>query len=223
MVAMFAALMFVMSQGTRTGQAELSSGQSELAAAEIIEYMNQVANTMKTLEISGCDPLEIDFSSGVYKNDVGTELNAAPAGAKPECGMFNPAGGGINAVTFEKYTDPNQILVSGAMSGHLGFRYKQATYNGDHIGTNASDLFLHMRGMQTKVCLAVMNKLRTSSTAVTSLTTITSTNASGNTWTMGTPGSLTPLAMPIPGRILAYLHPSDPTTGCAIGMLIKVN
>lgn len=87
-VALFAALSYAVSRGNRGGSSALTDEQAKLAAQEIIEYGNTVANAVQKLRLRGCSDTEISFEhNGAFVNGGAPGDNS--------CHVFNLNGGGL--------------------------------------------------------------------------------------------------------------------------------
>ena len=90
-VALFAALSYAVSRNN-TGSTDIfTDEQAKLAAQEIIEYGNTVANAVQKLRLRGCSDTEISFENDV----VGGYINANSP-IDNSCHVFHVDGGGIN-------------------------------------------------------------------------------------------------------------------------------
>ena len=54
LIALLAALAYAVSQGTRSGQNNLSKQQADLIASDVINYANAVRSATRNLQIKGC-------------------------------------------------------------------------------------------------------------------------------------------------------------------------
>ena len=97
MVALFAALTYTMSEGSRTGESQLGDQQAGLAATEILDYGRNIKNAVQQLLINGCSDTEISF-----ENDVVAGYTNANAPTDKSCHVFHPNGGGM------RYQGPNE-------------------------------------------------------------------------------------------------------------------
>ena len=87
-VALFAALSYAVSRNN-TGSTDIfTDEQAKLAAQEIIEYGNTVANAVQKLRLRGCSDTEISF-----ENDI---IDGYENGTNTSCQVFHVDGGDIN-------------------------------------------------------------------------------------------------------------------------------
>ncbi len=92
-IVLFAALSFVMSQGFRSGEGQVSGSKADLAASEIITYANTVRDAVKHLQINGCN---LYGGISFYHTAFQTPSIYTMAGVPDTCNVFSPSGGGIN-------------------------------------------------------------------------------------------------------------------------------
>jgi hypothetical protein len=150
-VALFGALSFVMSDGSRVGQGMVGSEQDKLAASEILNYAGQVRDAVKMLRVKGCSDTQISFHSALTPNNNNTN---APADFS--CHVFHQKGGGMNFVMPPGiYTQQRAPVVS--------FDANSCVYN---IGTGTTscdvanvDLLIDMLPLTRDVCVAINNAL----------------------------------------------------------------
>ncbi len=158
-VALFAALSFTVSQGSRTGGQNISREQAELAATEILDYATALRRAVQELQINGCSDTEIDFGNNVYERyddtkiePVGDNTNAPSDGS---CGVFNPNGGSLNPVIFAR-TNPSITISSLFKTGH-GSSAERDILGIGNDGEN--DLTFHFADIDNSICLAFNDKL----------------------------------------------------------------
>lgn len=134
MIALFAALGYAMSQGTRSGVTSISDQQADLAATEILQYASQVKDAVRQLQINGCDIRKISFKDTL---NYTTENPNSPADGS--CHVSHPNGGGIE--------------VSGTNIRLYNFFINRIT----GVGTTDADIFIYNRDIESKTC-ASLNK-----------------------------------------------------------------
>lgn len=217
-IAMFAGLTFALTQGMRSGESNLTKEKANLAATEMIEFMNKVKQAVDTLIIDGCDPLNIDFTNSVYLRINGSSIETAPAGTTPNCKVFDPSGGGIYAVDFSEYagtgypTAPN----TGPAPAIAAARYVDSG-----LGTTENDLAYVFYFINLDVCLSILNKVD-GSTVHSEIPLVAFDNAGTDSFTVGTAGTLTPLTLPSSSRVWAVKKVSN-NNYCYAGIILKVN
>ncbi len=158
MVTLFAALGYAVSQGSRGSTAQLSEQQAQLGATEILDYARQIKDTVRQLQINGCDETEIDHGNTIYKQEngtnnyaPGTNLNAPPDGS---CGIFHTNGGSLRPRIFDN-VEPTP---SGATlaSGHATLTDRDIL----GIGTDGElDTVFVISGINQQICVAINNSL----------------------------------------------------------------
>lgn len=217
-IAMFAGLTFALTQGMRSGESNLTQEKANLAATEIIDFLNKVKQTVDTLIISGCDPLKIDFTSDVYTRVNGTLIETAPSGTTESCKVFSPSGGGINPVKFSEYTGTGYPTIATAPIPGVA----SAKYADSGLGTSTHDLVYLFYYINLDICLAILNKVSNTGNSYTEVPVNDFTTAGSNSYTMGTPGTLTALTIPASSRIWAVKkNVSD--NFCTTGIIMRVN
>lgn len=122
MVGLFAALAFIMSDGTRGGAKGLTEQQARLVATEILNYTSSMKRAVQQLQINGCSDEQIDFGNNIYKNAI-TGLDLQPVGANTaapsdgSCGVYHQNGAGLRPIIFD-LPDPTPSGTS-TTSGHF--------------------------------------------------------------------------------------------------------
>ncbi|HPD83787.1 MAG: hypothetical protein R3D88_06700 [Alphaproteobacteria bacterium] len=110
MIVLFAALGYALSQGTRTGEQNLSEYQLSLAASEILEHMGTLKEAVRVLKIEGCEDTDISFEN----TTVAGYANAG-APADKSCHVFDPNGAGLS------YRKPNPEFLDSNFSAQNGY------------------------------------------------------------------------------------------------------
>ncbi len=152
LVALLAALAFAVSQGTRSGTQNLTSQQVDLAASDLMNYMNLVKNAVRDLRIRQCTENEISFDganiSGTYNNTNSPTDNS--------CHVFHPSGGG------RLYQSPSeQILDSSFSAGnHFGEYFFSSHTTIENVGENAlDDLIMVLSWVNEDICAEINQRL----------------------------------------------------------------
>ena len=83
-VALIAALSYVVSRGQRGNTSTLTDQQARLAAQEIIDYGNDLANAVQKLRLRGCTDTQVSF-----ENNIVTEYTNPNAPADKSCHVFD--------------------------------------------------------------------------------------------------------------------------------------
>ena len=166
MVALFAALNYAVSRGSRSGGATISKEQAAVAATEIIDYARLVKQTVQTLQINGCSDTEISFENtkvAGYTNPNAPSDNS--------CHIFDLAGGGINyLIPKDDWMDG---LATSEASGHYETWYTTAQNWITGLGTddvasactggggdnNCYELITGVPFIKKDVCVAINKKL----------------------------------------------------------------
>lgn len=142
-VALLAALSWFVMQGSRTGSSSLTSEQASLAASEIIEYGNTVAQAVQKLKLRGCSDIEISF-----ENTIDTNYTNGSSPSDKSCHIFDLNGGAINFVTAN-----SSWLTSGTTAWRFsGSKNNSGTKSGD------GDLVAYL-SVNPEICSAINDKL----------------------------------------------------------------
>lgn len=145
-IALFAALSYAVSRNNSGSTNIFTDEQAKLAAQEIIEYGNTVANAVQKLRLRGCSDTEISFQNNI----VGGYINTPPSPADNSCHVFETNGGNIN---FNLSNDAAYIfsgsqLISNAGDGAIG------------------DLAIYLRDVPNDVCSRINQSLNITSNNV---------------------------------------------------------
>ncbi len=162
MVALFAALNFAITKGTRSGGASISKEQAALAATEILAYAEAMKRAVQTLQINGCSDTEVSF-----ENPVVAGYEHTPP-ARNECKIFHPDGGGIN------YLGPEEDWLDGVNTGKTVYKSWYANENnavsrlGKPLGSggvcvsgiaDCNELMIGIPYIKKEICIAINKKL----------------------------------------------------------------
>ena len=160
-IAIFAALNFAITSGSRTGTQNISKEQARLAATEILDYARAIKQAVQTLQINGCSDTDISFENSVV---AGYE-HTPPA--RDECKVFHPAGGGLNYLKPEEewmdgtsVTENNyQTWFTNSRSHIIGLGIDS---NGGACSSGTGDckeLITGIPFIKKEICMAVNKKL----------------------------------------------------------------
>ena len=110
-VFLFGALAAVFMRGARTGQINLTSGQSKLIAQELLDYAGVLERTSLKLTQRGCAPSQLSYVG------LNADCSANPLGPNDNsCNVMHANGGGISAPPIPTSIPNLQIRVSGGTS-----------------------------------------------------------------------------------------------------------
>jgi len=140
-VALFAALSYAVSRNNTGSTNIFDEEQAKLAAQEIIEYGNTVANAVQKLRLRGCSDTEISF-----ENDL-SSIDYSNTGSPTDesCHIFKSNGGNI------AYMSPPEISQTYEDSEGIFFQnlYNQYRFTGngaiENVGTDAAELIMFNR------------------------------------------------------------------------------
>lgn len=157
LVALMAALAYVITQNTRTGQNNISKQQADLLASDVLNYANAVRTATRNLQIKGCAFGEggISFESNLFENPTHYEI--PESFEDKSCHIFHGNGGGVSW-----QAPPPELQDIGTteyiIAGNIGI-----DGIGSDIDDNSSDdmaVELTIRGIVPKeVCLAINRKI----------------------------------------------------------------
>lgn len=153
MVALFAALSYAVSQGSRSGTQSISDEQAGLAVTEILDYASAVKRVVQELQINGCSDTEISFENTVVSGYINPN-----APTDNSCHVFHPTGGGL------QYLPPNTEWLDITKSGDSA--YGNYTITGaarvENINTSDPDLNLILPLVNSKICSKINEKINLS-------------------------------------------------------------
>ncbi|MFP4313580.1 MAG: hypothetical protein ACLFR0_04550 [Alphaproteobacteria bacterium] len=155
-IVLFAAISFVMSRGFRSeGTSKISDRQAELAAADILSYIQRVERGISRVRRSNIS--ENDISLEFDGNFVNANCDAPADAAFPDCQVFNARGGRVSVVpppanandgTDWHFTGHTCIADIGNGDG---------TCEGDSISNE--ELLMVLRNVDQNVCEALNERL----------------------------------------------------------------
>jgi len=160
-IALFAALNYAVSKGTRSGATTITKEKAAVAASEIIDYGRALKQAVQTLQINGCSDTDVSFQ------------NAVVAGyshiADTSCHVFHPNGGGMN------YLVPHDEWVDGVNTAQTHYQTWYTTSNSwvlglgtDGSGSNCSggagdsscrELITGVPFIREEICIEINKKL----------------------------------------------------------------
>lgn len=156
---LFAALSFTMSRGFRSeGTSKLSKRQAELAASEIMTYIQRVERGISRVRQKNIS--ENDISMEFDGNFVNAACDTGADPNFPTCQIFNPQGGSVSEQA------PPQNSNDGT-SWHFTGRTCIADIGTGATGCDSDtfsneELLLVLRNMDIDVCTAINSKLNIS-------------------------------------------------------------
>ncbi len=99
-VALFGALAFAITRGVRTQTTNaLTTQQSRLAAADILNYAQKIERAVQQVRLKGCSESDISFA---HDNWAHTQYEHSPP-APDKCKIFHPDGGNMNFVDMQSH------------------------------------------------------------------------------------------------------------------------
>lgn len=158
-IALLAALSYVVTRGNRGSVKMITDEQARLAANEIIEYGNTIANAVQKLRLRGCSDTEIGFSNNIWSYENGTLIHATghnPSTPGNECEVFKPEGGNVSAKTMP--SNNNFAIAPTAVDKGNGIINSVDVIN---VGTTEDDLVLFIYFVPKESCAAINSRLNT--------------------------------------------------------------
>ncbi len=153
LIALFAALAFVVSSGSRSGADNLSGQQEDLIVTEILSYANTLKNAVKNLLINGCDlETQLSFYSLGFQHPDHYENSLSPP--DNSCAIFHPNGG---AVSWQP--TPQEIVNFGFNEYSIHSKHKI-----QDIGDNSKNELLMTTKIPLGICKAINRKLSITTT-----------------------------------------------------------
>lgn len=156
-VALFAALSYAVTQSSRSGGNDISAEKADLLAAEIIQYVTLMEQTIMRLRlVNGCKETELSFQTDVWSGYDRT------VDQRNECEVFHPEGGGMSFKTM-----PEDALEEGAGASHLYYNLSQNHCVVD-VGTHTDcspvdgseiDMTIVADLLSLQVCVAINERL----------------------------------------------------------------
>ncbi len=164
MIALFAALNYTISQGSRGGAATISKEKAALAATEILEYASAHKRAVQTLQINGCDETEISFETPDRP-----EYANANAPTDNSCHVYHINGGGL------RYQEPKEewMDINQSAQNYFGTWHVTAVAWLDGLGTDGTasncvggagdgschELLTGLPYLKLEVCKAINKKM----------------------------------------------------------------
>lgn len=154
-IGLIAALTAVMSRGERANESTLTDQQAKVAAQEIIDYSNTLANAVQKLRLRGCTDTQISFESAALAEDYSN-----PNPGSDNCKVFSASGGSMNVIAMKPEWLDTNWSANGAF-GKVFFSYPQCI---DGVGShedpcveNSTDLVFIALFLKEEICIE-MNK-----------------------------------------------------------------
>ncbi len=158
-IMLFGALSFAV---TRTTQSSSDGGASKerakLIASEIIGYGNSMERAVSRVLSKGVSENQLDFSNNVWETRSGAPVASAaanPACTSDTCRIFNPAGGGMTAMTFDNGSFSSGYASAATKDGHARIMSTVIT----DIGSPLPDLILLVSYIPPAGCAAINTSL----------------------------------------------------------------
>jgi len=154
-VALFAAVAYAFTQGSRNNTSMITAEQAKAKAVQLIEYANEVQTAAKRLRLRGCQDTQISVENG-----SGHYINPnSPSDLR--CNIFSVNGGGVNPKInpdwFETAPD----------SWTPWFNVDMAIQD---VGTPKPELVMWLAGIKPEICTQVNQMLGMSGTSADPLT-----------------------------------------------------
>lgn len=153
-VVLFAALMITFSRSTRQGGENMNMKRAELAATDILSYMQKVERAVSRVQLKNVSESDLSFESALNAGYVNPSCTAAA------CRIFNSAGGNMDFMVVD--TSWLAQLESGQPEfGQWVFTgaNRVAGPAGAELGTAAADLLMILPWVDHNVCVALNKHL----------------------------------------------------------------
>lgn len=158
-VAMFAALAWAFTQGSRTNAGSLTTEQTKLAAQELIAYGQTTADAFQKIRLRGCNENQYDYANTVWKRVNGTDVHLAghnPSAASG-CSLFSATDGKITPTIFPRSYFSNVGPTGTQIEYGSGSVVSASLPN---LGNPTSaELFFHVPHLSREVCLKINDVL----------------------------------------------------------------
>ncbi len=161
---LFAALSFVMMQGSRTSSVSLSSEEARTYAKMIVAQGEEVKSAVKRMQFRGVKDTDFGFDNTVYMRLNGDLMNAPnhnPNCTTDSCKLFKPSGGGlqpsmINDAAYGVYSPAMEASGSTFTVKGIWFPMYASLYG---VGTGVSELVYYNAYIKQEVCMAINDML----------------------------------------------------------------
>jgi len=140
-VALFSALSYAFTSSNRSSTTLVTDEQASVAANEIIAYGNEVKQTVKRLQLRGCDDTEISFENNQFGGYINP--NAPPS---KKCHVFDIAGGGLVYRANLSNNAASPLTITGAVSVQ-------------GVETSAPELYFQLNEINMSVCHKINRSL----------------------------------------------------------------
>jgi len=142
-VALFAALGYAFTSSNRSSTTLVTDEQANAYANQIIAYSNEIKQTVKRLQLRGCNDTEISF-----ENDTVSGYTNPNAPTSKKCHVFDIAGGGLSYnLIAENKMDQSQSAE--------GF-YRQVVFFGGlrvtDIKSTSTELLMYVPFLNQTIC-----------------------------------------------------------------------
>ena len=204
-IALIAALTYYVTQGSRTGSSSISKEQASLAATEIIEYMQLLADTTQKLLLRGCSETEISFHTPIIGHLWWDNPNSP---SDNSCHIYDANGGNVNfRYVDEIYKDQSY----GGFGPYQEYFFVARDMGVSNVGptSDTGDLVVSIWGIKEEICIEINNQLGITNPSGTPPV---DTNAAPNNAFIGNYTSTFGNLMANTGTSLTHL--SGRTSGC---------
>ncbi len=160
-IILLAGLTYAVSQNNRGNTDLITDEQARVAATEIIEYGNTVANAIQKLKLRGCKDTEINFKNNTYKTHGGTVIQPdghnSNAPSNGSCDVYKSAGANINTWLIPDYA----LYQWNPASNNSGYGVINARHAAIEGVGNATQEELFLAGVYIKdpICMKINDLL----------------------------------------------------------------
>lgn len=160
-VALFGALAYAFTRGSRTSTGFLTDEQARVSATRILDYTNNIDMSIKRLLLRGCKDNQISFENTFYTSgrftSGGTYVNPnAPTDKR--CHVFEAAGAGV------RFEDVQDLIIPAAKNLNWASFYFAGSDVVSGMGTTCNlqscvDMTVTTFGVIENACIAINNQL----------------------------------------------------------------
>jgi len=152
-VALFAAVAYAFTQGSRTNTSMITDEQAKAYAQQIIDFANDVKMGVKRIQLRGYTDTQIAYDNTVYKLGDGTSLSYPNANCTSSaCQIFNTAGGGVSPIALMGGTNVGIDGTVATGAGAAGGQVRLRSIGVMGVGTAAPELVLQVLSVSGAVC-----------------------------------------------------------------------
>lgn len=159
-VVLFGSLSYAITQSTRdnsgnTGDRFVSKASpevTEVKVTELVQQASQITSIIKNHYMTGYDG-QIQFTTNAENVSGTVYLSDRTTTTGKTVGFYSDAIAGT-----EKFNPPMELRTTGSSGWFLVYN-SSLRVNGQHVGTDAGDMFLRLRHLTLEACLTINERL----------------------------------------------------------------